>query len=430
VACLPSNDNCPVGQYCAGTSCAPGCRNNQDCTVVADAGSDAATDGGTGGGTVCDTTHHTCVGCLTDSNCSLGQTCTNNQCVGGCDPQHGCPAGSGCCSGTCLPLNTTSNCTACGVTCDTTSGNSQGAACSATGCTYTGCAAGWADCNSTAPDSDGCETNLTTSNQKVCADGACVANGTCCTAADCTTPPAPAACYPAEGTCAPAGTTCGYALNAGSVVCNGTTCCNAVNGTCNNDCSLDCNTGFAHCTANPSNGCETNTNTNTADCGACGRACSTTHTTTLSCSSGECNSACAPGWGNCSTPLPPAADDGCESNLTTCYGTPCCTAGQCADPHKNGAGQNYNDCNPLGTVGNAATYTQTMAQEAATAYGLSGAEIVGTSCGSEDVEVSYNGVTCASWCYAGACAGYFIITYNGNCYCPGTSSGNYTGTWD
>jgi Cys-rich repeat protein len=151
---LPSNDSCPTGQYCAATACAPGCKTNLDCVALADAGAndaasdaagDAATEGGggtgTGGGTTCDTTNHVCVECLVDSNCPLGETCSNDTCVVGCDATHGCPAGSGCCTGLCQPLNTIGNCTGCGIACDTTSGNSQGAACGPGGCTYTGCAA-------------------------------------------------------------------------------------------------------------------------------------------------------------------------------------------------------------------------------------------------------------------------------------------------
>jgi hypothetical protein len=434
VQCLPSNDNCPTGEYCAGTACAAGCKSNLDCAALADAGvndaaSDAAGDaateggGGTSGGTTCNTTTHVCVACLVDSNCPLGETCSNSTCVAGCDASHGCPAGSGCCTGLCQPLNTITNCTGCGVTCDTTSGNSQGAACGLGGCTYTGCAAGWGDCTSGAPDSDGCETNLTTANEKACTDGTCVPKGTCCSTADCSTPPTPTSCYPTTGVCASEGATCSYPQNAGSVICTGTTCCNPIDGSCNNDCSLACDTGFGHCTGDPSKGCETNTATNTADCGGCARACSSSHTATLACSNGECTSTCATGWGNCSTPLPPAADDGCESNLTTCYGTPCCATGMCADPHPNGAGENYDDCDPLGTPGTASTYTANMADEAAVAYGYPNPTYYTVTCSGGETAIDIcnaAGTRCyASWCYTGACAGYLLVEAGGiAAYCP------------
>jgi hypothetical protein len=394
VACLPSNDNCPIGEYCAGTSCAPGCRTNLDCTVVADAGSDAGPDAGgdaaldvdgdasddatpdgaaegggtTHGGAVCDTINHACVGCVADSNCPLGETCSNNQCVAGCDAQHGCPAGSGCCSGLCQPLNTANNCTACGVVCDSTSGNSQGAACTLGGCTYTGCAGGWGDCSAAAPDGDGCETNLTATSEKVCSDGRCVAAAACCTGLDCSTAPAPAACYPAHGSCPSEGSSCNYALNQGAVVCNGTTCCNSVNGTCNSDCSLTCATGFGHCSADPS--------------------------------------------------------EGCESNLTTCVNTPCCAAGLC-NPHQDGLGQQYTDCtDPAGTPGSGSTYNGTMANDASKAW-APGGTMTSTTCSGQSCVANVSGGHCTVWCYTGALGGYEHESATATCACPTTASGTW-----
>jgi len=399
VQCLPSNDNCPTGEYCAGTACAPGCRTNLDCTALADAGIDASPDGaggagvdaadeggsdaatdaavdgateeagsGTHGGAVCDVPSHVCVGCVTDSNCPLGQTCSGNQCVTGCDAQHGCPAGSGCCSNLCQPLDTTSNCTACGVTCDTISGNSQGAACTVGGCTYTGCAAGWGDCSSAAPDGDGCETNLTTSDEKVCADGRCIAAATCCSALDCTTAPSPAACYPARGTCAAEGATCSYAVKPGAVVCNGTTCCNPIEGTCNPDCSLSCDTGFGHCSADPS--------------------------------------------------------EGCESNLTTCVNTPCCAAGLC-NPHQDGQGQPYTDCaDPAGTPGSGSTYNGTMASDAAKAWAAAGA-IGPLTCSGQSCVENVSGGQCVVWCYTGGLGGYERLSLTTTCACPTAANGTW-----
>ncbi len=386
VQCLPSNDNCPTGQYCAASACAPGCKSNLDCVALADAGagdaagdapSDAAMEGGggTSGGTICDTMNHVCVECVIDANCPLGQTCSNNMCVTGCDATHGCPAGSGCCSGLCQPLNTVDNCTGCGVACDTTSGNSQGAACGLGGCTYTGCAAGWGDCSSGAPDSDGCETNLTTTNEKVCADGTCVSNTDCCTGLDCTTPPGPAACFPAHGTCPSEGAACSYTQNSGSVICSGTTCCNAINGTCSNSCTLACNTGFGHCTADPSKGC--------------------------------------------------------ESNLTTCINTPCCTAGMC-NVHSNGQGQQYTDCvDAAGTPGSGSTYNATMANDAAKAWaaaGTIGSKLCGSPADSCISSVTGSGGSghCVVWCYTGALAGYQVESAANQCTCPTASS---TPTW-
>ena len=52
------------------------------------------------------------------------------------------------------------NCTGCGLTCDTT--NSNGAACSGVTCTYTSCKAGFANCSVAVPYLAGCETSTST----------------------------------------------------------------------------------------------------------------------------------------------------------------------------------------------------------------------------------------------------------------------------
>jgi hypothetical protein len=97
-------------------------------------------------GAACDTTHGT------------PSSCTSGAC------QYGCNAGWGDCDGAApnlngceTPLDTPSNCTGCGVACDTA--HSNGASCSGAGCTYASCAAGYLDCHTAAPNSDGCECN-------------------------------------------------------------------------------------------------------------------------------------------------------------------------------------------------------------------------------------------------------------------------------
>ncbi len=55
----------------------------------------------------------------------------------------------------CGPVDTTANCSACGVACDTT--HSNGASCNGTTCQYTGCSSGYSNCDKTAPDQNGCE---------------------------------------------------------------------------------------------------------------------------------------------------------------------------------------------------------------------------------------------------------------------------------
>jgi hypothetical protein len=70
------------------------------------------------------------------------------------DAPHDAP-GTGEAGSDCGPVDTTTNCSACGVTCDTT--HSTGATCTGTTCQYTGCSSGYSDCDKTAPDQNGCE---------------------------------------------------------------------------------------------------------------------------------------------------------------------------------------------------------------------------------------------------------------------------------
>jgi hypothetical protein len=102
-------------------------------------------------------------------------------------------------------------------------------------------------------------------------------------------------------------------------------------------CRSSCVAGFGNCVqpAAPAadDGCETALTTSVSNCGACGRACSTAGANTASCAAGLCNSTCAVGFSNCTQPVAPAPDDGCEtptsSSTTSCGG--CARA--CASDH-------------------------------------------------------------------------------------------------
>ena len=59
--------------------------------------------------------------------------------------------------GGCGALDTPTNCTACGASCDVL--HSDTPSCNGVTCTYPGCHSGWSDCNTTAPNLDGCECN-------------------------------------------------------------------------------------------------------------------------------------------------------------------------------------------------------------------------------------------------------------------------------
>jgi len=65
----------------------------------------------------------------------------------------------------CGATNTTTNCSACGATCDTTFSNT--ASCNGTTCSYASCKSGRLDCNTSAPNTNGCE----------CASPGCCVNG-------------------------------------------------------------------------------------------------------------------------------------------------------------------------------------------------------------------------------------------------------------
>ena len=108
-------------------------------------------------GSACDTTHSTPSSCMSGA-CQY--TCN----TGWGDCQSSAPDLNGCET----PLNTASNCNACGTACDTA--HSLDAGCSATGCTYGGCAAGYVDCHTAAPNTDGCECNA----PSCCEGGVCM----------------------------------------------------------------------------------------------------------------------------------------------------------------------------------------------------------------------------------------------------------------
>jgi hypothetical protein len=85
-------------------------------------------------------------------------------------------------------------------------------------------------------------------------------------------------------------------------------------------CTSTCSSGFGNCTqpAAPAadDGCETDLTTTVSSCGACGRACAPASTATLACAAGLCTSTCASGFANCSKPAAPSADDGCETQVS------------------------------------------------------------------------------------------------------------------
>ena len=105
--------------------------------------------------------------------------------------------------------------------------------------------------------------------------------------------------------------------------------------------------------------------------------------------------------------------------------------GGCAVTHKNGTsaplGQSYflsaDYCKPLGTPGDATTYTADMANAAAAAWGITGTPAdVGCS-GGRIICVGNGTAGYASWGYTGTLAGHYYWQAGGcggptKCCCP------------
>jgi hypothetical protein len=277
----------------------------------------------------------------------------------------------------CGPLDTPTNCGACGRSCDTT--HSTSPSCSAGACSYGGCDQGWADCVNAAPDTNGCESPTNT----------------------------PAHCAGC--------TACDTATSMGAM-CNGTTCSYS-----------GCSFGYANCdkAAPDTNGCETQANT-PAHCGGCSP-CGTSHATGSTCNnSTTCNYTCATGWQNCNTTAPNTA--GCECN------TPgCCTSagglGTCQTTHTTGlASLNYYDCNPLRSSTTTASELANLALEACTAFTGNVTKCQGSlACMSFPKLGPYvcngTGASCTyCWAYGGTDLGS-----TEDCNCPPTTT---YGTWN
>jgi hypothetical protein len=117
VACLPSNDNCPDGQYCsAANTCVSGCKNASSCASG-----------------VCGADHD-CQSCISDLECSAPEVCGATQCAAACTADQegtsmGCAANLTCCGAHCVDAKTDSqHCGACGTAC------AAGQLCGVTGC--------------------------------------------------------------------------------------------------------------------------------------------------------------------------------------------------------------------------------------------------------------------------------------------------------
>lgn len=218
---LNTNSHCGgCGVTCAQTNATTSCGSGVCMRVSCDAGFGDC-DGNASNG--CETRLNTLTHCgACNAGCALSnasESCSTGTCtLGTCDAAFGnCDfiAGNGCET----PLNTNTNCNACGTQCDYANGTET---CASRTCTLTGCSSGYGNCDTN--EANGCEQPLNTTNH-------CAACGVSCSRANAT-----ASC--GGGSCA---------LGA-------------------------CNTGFGNCDGNANNGCETSLGT-TSNCSACGDVC-------------------------------------------------------------------------------------------------------------------------------------------------------------
>jgi hypothetical protein len=175
----------------------------------------------------------------------------------------------------------------------------------------------------------------------------------------------------------------------------------------NGNAILTCNSGFADANSNPADGCEVNLMTDPKNCGTVGNDVSNVPHGVGACVNGMAQiGSCLPGYYDVNG----VVNDGCES-----------TTPPCAINHSNGLGQTYTDCQPLGTPGNAATYTLVMAQEAANAFlaGHTGQVSTGT-CGIANAVIVTGPASSEVWAYSGPLAGLVLETSGGPPFCPAT----------
>jgi hypothetical protein len=165
-----------------------------------------------------------------------------------------------------------------------------------------------------------------------------------------------------------------------------------------------CSKGFTKC----GKSCR-NLQTDIKNCGACGVVCGALHASSAVCSSGHCAYTCEAGFSNC---------DQTGANSTGCEcATPGCCGNSCQVTHQNGVGQSYYSCDPLGTPGNASTYSLAMAQGARAAW-TAGTDSSGTCPGSSNTVSRVTATQCAMWSYSGTLAGHVFVSAPNECFCP------------
>jgi Stigma-specific protein, Stig1 len=319
-------------------------------------------------------------------------------CPAGTKRQHGkcvstakCINGQTTCSGTCVSLtHDPKNCGACGHAC------AAGLVCANSKC-VSSCPAPTTNC------SGGC-VNLDTDPFNCGKCGGSCGAGKECGAGVCVNP-CPSGTTTCNGGCVDLRNDPQNCGACGKVCATGTVCANGV-------CAASCASGQTLC-----NGICVNLANSAKNCGTCGHVCASGQVCTPSGTTppGMCASSC----GGSGTVV-------CAGSC--CPGTACCGP-DCQTQHTIGAtAQNYYDCNPLATPGDAATYSANLAKEAAKAINSSATPSQTTCPGGSVVSIPTGNGGYAVLQYTGSLAGY--MAYNNTQFpnpgCPNSSSPTWT----
>ncbi len=327
VPCVPTADTCPVGQFCSGTTCVPGCRNDEAC------GTTGGGDGGVDAGALptagrCNVDTRACVQCVRDEHCPSGMLCVGNVCVMGCTDARPCPGINTCCTGACVDtVSNVASCGGCGTRCSVPNAT---AACQNGMCTVGTCISPFADCDR-AP-ANGCEVNTLMDVNHCGACGmACVARPNAvgrCDAGRCAY-----SCAEGFGDCdGNPDNGCEVDLRSDPAHCGACpTTCNLPNATSacvERACAVAaCAVGFGDCDSNATNGCEVELRSSVSHCGRCGAACGGRPNAFPGCFGGECFTSCLMGFQDCDG----VDANGCEVDTRTSQ-TNCGACGRVCSP--------------------------------------------------------------------------------------------------
>jgi hypothetical protein len=288
----------------------------------------------------------------------LADRCDQGRCR--CGDGDACTAGSTCCAGTCVDLQSDpTNCGACGKKCSV--GAHAAATCSAGSCaSEVTCDAGWGRCDLAQPHS--CDTRLDSDPMNcgtcgnVCVTSGPGARGTACKGGRCLCGDGPA-CGPSQVCCGSgSGAVCAD-LSEGSMSQAGITNCGACGNSCpavpNADvacvagsCKNSCRPGWTSCGGS---GCTVRLDNDPMNCGACGNVCPAPvgGGGKAVCNAGSCSIACDGGRLMCGSRCVDSVGDpdSCGACDRVCssanVAARACSNGACAPTCKAG----FADCN-------------------------------------------------------------------------------------